>query len=334
MSISNQEDAALKPSVDESKDVTQKHFSKSIETYKQLAETSKIYERLPMLEVVLDRYSRRLVTTLRNFIRSNVEIDILSINSTRFGHFMEAMPSLSMMGIFKITGTHPSAMFTIDAECIGAVIDYLLGGRKIPLTERPETKSYTAIEMELIKKLINLMLADLESTFSLIHAASFELEVVETNPAFAFFTNARDAAVIVRFKVLIDSREGLITLLIPYETLEPFREKLLQTHTSENAHRESKWKNHLEEELKQATLNLKVELTHFQSSLHKTLEWKVGSIIPLDVSPDVRVKLFCGTKEVLSGQMGQKNKNIAIKIDENLLGDARDLLPFLDEKFD
>lgn len=305
--------------------------SGSVKTFQQLADTSKIYERLPMLEVVLDRYSRRLVTTLRNFIRTNVEIDILSISSTRFGQFMESMEPLSMMGIFKISGTHPSAMFAIDKDCIGAMVDYLLGGRKTPFLERSESRGYTAIEMELAKRFLNLMLADLETTFSLVHATSFELDVVETNPAFAFFISARDAAVIVRFKVVIDSREGFVSLLLPYETLEPFREKLLQTHTSENEHRGTKWKHHLEDELKQATLNLRVELDHFQSDLNRVLHWKEGSVIPLNVGSDVLVKLFCGNRVVLSGHIGQKNKNVAIKIEENLLGDPSEILPFIEE---
>jgi flagellar motor switch protein FliM len=330
MTDSEQDEVNTGATSTESKEPSSLHKG-SIDTYKMLAETSKIYERLPMLEVVLDRFSRKLVTSLRNFIRSNVEIDILSINSTRFGHFMEALPALSMMGIFKIAGTHPSAMFTVDAECISAVVDYLLGGRKTPLTERPESKGYTAIELELIKKQLNLMIADLQTAFSLVHSTAFELEVVETNPAFAFFTSARDAALIVRFRINVDNREGTFSLFIPYETLEPFKEKLLQSHTSENAHRDSKWKIHLEDELKQATLNLRVELAHFQSSLHKTLQWQVGTLIPLDVSSDALVKLFCGEKPLLSGRIGQKNKNIAIKIEENLLGHIFEIIPFLDE---
>ncbi|MBX9696819.1 MAG: hypothetical protein K2X53_01910, partial [Alphaproteobacteria bacterium] len=171
MTDSEQDEVNTGATSTESKEPSSLHKG-SIDTYKMLAETSKIYERLPMLEVVLDRFSRKLVTSLRNFIRSNVEIDILSINSTRFGHFMEALPALSMMGIFKIAGTHPSAMFTLDAECISAVVDYLLGGRKTPLTERPESKGYTAIELELIKKQLNLMIADLQTAFSLVHSTA------------------------------------------------------------------------------------------------------------------------------------------------------------------
>lgn len=330
MTDSEQDEERTQSPSTESQEPSSLHKS-SLETYKQLAETSKIYERLPMLEVVLDRFSRRLVTSLRNFIRSNVEIDILSINSSRFGHFMEALPALSMMGIFKIAGTHPSAMFTLDANCISAVVDYLLGGRKTPLTERSESKGYTAIELELIKKHLNLMLNDLQMAFSLVHSTSFELEVVETNPAFAFFTSARDAALIIRFRINVDNREGTFSLFIPYETLEPFKEKLLQSHTSENAHRDSKWKVHLEDELKQATLNLRAELTHFQSSLHNTLQWKVGTIIPLDVSSDVIVRLFCGKKPIVSGRIGKRNKNIAVKVEDNLLGDISEIIPFLDD---
>ena len=50
------------------------------------------YERLPMLEVVFDRFVRMLSTSLRNFTSDNVDVDIHSITSLRFGDYVNSIP--------------------------------------------------------------------------------------------------------------------------------------------------------------------------------------------------------------------------------------------------
>src|SRR5580693_8464475 len=46
------------------------------------------YERLPMLEVVMDRYVRMLSTSLRNYTSENVDVSIDSITSLRFEDYI------------------------------------------------------------------------------------------------------------------------------------------------------------------------------------------------------------------------------------------------------
>ena len=55
------------------------------------------YERLPMLEIVFDRLVRLTSTTLRNFTQSNIDITLESIESMRFGDYLESIPSPAMM---------------------------------------------------------------------------------------------------------------------------------------------------------------------------------------------------------------------------------------------
>ena len=51
------------------------------------------YERLPMLEVVYDRLVRLMTTSLRNFTSDNVEVSIDSIQSIRFGDYLNSIRS-------------------------------------------------------------------------------------------------------------------------------------------------------------------------------------------------------------------------------------------------
>lgn len=304
----------------QSQNIDPEEEDEGVAAYNLLIDGSKIsYERLPMLEVVLDRYTRRLSTTLRNFIRSNLEVEIKEINSVRFGAYIEGFPLTSIIGVFKIEGWSPSAILTMNGNFIGIIIDCLLGGRKNTAIIRPENKPYTAIEQELVRRMIKVVLDDFEKSFAIIHESTFELESLETNPAFASIVRGRDAALLVRVLVNVEGRKGEFDFVIPYETLEPGREKLLQTFSTDNTEKETKWKTHLQEELKRANVNLRVELTQFESSLKGMLSWQEGTLIPLDVKPDTLVNLYCGDRLILTGKVGRKHHHVAVQVEDTYL---------------
>lgn len=54
------------------------------------------YERMPMLENVLDRFVRFWTSTLRSFTNDKVEVSLISMTSLRFGTFMDAVPKISL----------------------------------------------------------------------------------------------------------------------------------------------------------------------------------------------------------------------------------------------
>src|SRR5262245_60430796 len=59
------------------------------------------YERLPMLEIVFDRWVRLLTTSLRNFTSDNVEVSLDRITSVRFGDYLNSIPLPAILAVFK-----------------------------------------------------------------------------------------------------------------------------------------------------------------------------------------------------------------------------------------
>src|SRR3989338_1196016 len=58
------------------------------------------YERLPMLEVVFDRFVRLITTSIRNFTSDNVEVILDSITTVRFGDYLNNVPLPALLGVF------------------------------------------------------------------------------------------------------------------------------------------------------------------------------------------------------------------------------------------
>ena len=57
------------------------------------------YERLPMLEIVFDRLVRLMATSLRNFTQDNVEVSLDSIESMRFGEYIESLTLPTLLNV-------------------------------------------------------------------------------------------------------------------------------------------------------------------------------------------------------------------------------------------
>ncbi|MBZ0325119.1 MAG: flagellar motor switch protein FliM, partial [Alphaproteobacteria bacterium] len=186
------------------------------------------YERLPMLEVVFDRLVRLLTTSMRNFTSDNVEVSLDSITSIRFGDYLNSVPLPAMLTVFKADLWDNFGLLTIDSALIYSVVDVLLGGRRGTSALRVEGRPYTTIERTLVERMIHVLLEDLSAAFEPLSPVNFSFDRMETNPRFATIVRPANVSVVAKLRIDMEDRGGRIDLLLPYATLEPVREMLLQ----------------------------------------------------------------------------------------------------------
>jgi flagellar motor switch protein FliM len=277
------------------------------------------YERLPMLEIIFDRLVRMLSTSLRNFTTDNVEVSLDNITAIRFGDYLNSIPLPAMMGVFKAEEWDNYGLLMVDSSLTYSIVDVLLGGRRGTAAMRIEGRPYTTIERNLVERLINVVLNDLTATFDVISPVTFRFERLETNPRFAAIARPANAAILARLRVDMEDRGGRLELMLPYATLEPVRELLLQMFMGEKFGRDSIWETHLSGELWQTEVNINAVLDEVQVSLNDVLNWKPGSRLDLEVTPDSLVELRCGDVQLFRGQMGRKGQHIAVKIQDRLI---------------
>ncbi|MRG73862.1 flagellar motor switch protein FliM [Alphaproteobacteria bacterium HT1-32] len=274
------------------------------------------YERLPMLEVVFDRLVRMMSTSLRNFTSDNVEVSLDNILSLRFGDYLNSIPLPAMLGVFKAEEWDNYGLLTIDSALIYSIVDVLLGGRRGTAAMRIEGRPYTTIERNLVERMIHVVLDDLSAAFDPLSPVAFRFDRLETNPRFATISRPSNAAICAKLRIDMEDRGGRLELLIPYATLEPVRELLLQMFMGEKFGRDSIWETHLAQELWLTDIDLGAVLDQQTLSLQDILALKVGDRLMLNATPDSRVALRCGDIELFKGKMGRRNGQIAIRIDE------------------
>ncbi len=277
------------------------------------------YERLPMLEVVFDRLVRMMSTSLRNFTSDNVEVSLDNITSARFGDHMNSIPLPAMLSVFKAEEWDNYGLMTVDSALIYSIVDVLLGGRRGTAAMRIEGRPYTTIERNLVERMVHVVLADLSAAFDPLSPVTFRFDRLETNPRFATIARPANAVIVVTLRVDMEDRGGLIELLIPYATLEPVRELLLQMFMGEKFGRDSIWEGHLTAELWQTDVTIAAVLDQVELPLGKVLEWIEGSQLELNCTPNSKVELRCGDVPMFRGRMGRRGGHIAVQVADKIV---------------
>ena len=273
------------------------------------------YERLPMLEIVFDRLIRLMATSLRNFTQDNVEVSLDSIESMRFGEYIDSLTLPTLLSVFKAEEWDNYSLMSLDSSLIYSMVDVLLGGRRGTAAMRIEGRPYTTIELNIIKEIIQLILSDLSTAFDPVTSVGFIFDRLETNPRFATITRMSNAVIVAHLRIDMEDRGGRIDLMIPYATLEPVRELLLQMFMGERFGRDTIWENHLMSQLWETDVDIHAVLKETQAHLSDVSSWQKGSFLPLDMSPQDQVAVLCGDVPLFRGAMGRKDDHVVIRIE-------------------
>ena len=276
------------------------------------------YERLPMLEIVFDRLVRLMTTSLRNFTSDNVEVTLDRITSVRFGDYLNSIPLPAVLAVFKAEEWDNFGLFTVESSLIYSMIDVLLGGRRGQSAIRIEGRPYTTIETGLVKRMIEVVLADAELAFKPLSPVKFNIDRLETNPRFAAISRPANAAILVRLRIDMEDRGGNIELLLPYATIEPIRDVLLQMFMGEKFGRDPIWEGHLATEIGQAEIAVDAVLYEAKLPLKQLMKLEVGDTLALDLTPDAVVTVRCGDVTLTEGRMGRVGDRVAVRVSRPL----------------
>jgi flagellar motor switch protein FliM len=276
------------------------------------------YERLPMLEIVFDRLVRLMTTSLRNFTSDNVEVSLDRITSVRFGDYLNSIPLPAILAVFKAEEWENYGLITVNSNLIYSIIDVLLGGRRGGHAIRVEGRPYTTIETNLVKRMIEVVLADAELAFKPLSPVKFNIDRLETNPRFAAISRPANAAILVRLRIDMEDRGGNVELLLPYATIEPIREVLLQMFMGEKFGRDPIWEGHLATEIGQAEIAVNAVLYEAKLPLKQLMSLKLGETLLLGIKADATISVRCGDVTMTEGRMGRVGDRIAVRVTKPL----------------
>lgn len=240
--------------------------------------------RMPVLEIINDRFSRLCTSALANTMRKRVDVNPISIDMSKFGDFMRSLPVPTSINIFKIDPLRGNALLVVDTRLVFSLVENFFGGAGSQ--PKIEGRDFTPIEQSIIVKVVKIILANLEDAWRPVHEVSIELLRSEINPQFATIVPPSDVVVVISFEVELENALGSMVLALPYATIEPIRSKLYAAFQTERLEIDHAWISRFRDRLMETPIDLNVTLGTTQITGRQLLDMKAGDILMLDQDED------------------------------------------------
>jgi len=246
--------------------------------------------RMPTLDIIYERFIRLYRISLSNALRKFASISIISTDLLKFGEFVNTLPIPSCMCIMRLESLRGPGLLVFESKLAYALVDSFFGGTDRPFT-KIEGKEFTKIELSIMQTVMDLALKDLEEAWAPIHETKIAFVRTEVNPQFVGVVPPSDVIISTTFEVELENATGTIALVVPYATLEPIKGKLNATFQTEGDKSDLEWVSKLTDHLKQAELNVKVNLGSTQITVGDLVNLSVGDVIPLTQDADGELEI-------------------------------------------
>ena len=270
--------------------------------------------RLPQLDVIYEKFMRSFRVSLSSALRKIATLNHASTDFLKFGEFINTLPMPTCMSVLRFNALRGSALLVIESKLAYALVDSFFGGADRPYS-KIEGKDFTAIELQIIRKVVDLGIADLEEAWASVEKIDCSFVRTEINPQFVGIVPPTDIVIASTFDVELENANGIITLVIPYSTIEPIKQKLSTGFQVESDQTDKKmWAGVLEGQLMETELELKVDLGGTDITVDELMGLKQGDVISLD--QDATGEFDVGVEGVpkFKGFYGIHHGSVAIQV--------------------
>lgn len=240
--------------------------------------------RMPVLEIVNDRFARLCTNALANTMRKRVDINPISIDMSKFGDFMRSLPVPTSISIFKMDPLRGNALLVVDSRLVFALVENFFGGAGSQ--PKVEGRDFTPIEQAIVERVVKIALANMEESWKPVHEVHIEMVRTEVNPQFAAIVPPSDVVIVVTFEVELENAIGSLIVCLPYATMEPIRSKLHASFQSERLEVDHVWINRFKERLMETPVEMVIRMGRTTISGRQLLYLQEGDIILLDTDED------------------------------------------------
>jgi flagellar motor switch protein FliM len=257
------------------------HDPSDVITYDLTSQDRIIRGRMPTLEMTNEKFARMFRTTLSSLLRKVSSVSAISIDMVKFGEFLKTIPVPTSMHLFKLDPLRGSGLMIVESKIIFMLVDIIFGGSG-KSAFKIEGREFTAIENNIIKKVVMSALGDIEKAWQQLVDLKITYQRSEINPQFAQLVSPTDVVVVSNFEIEVEYSSGIISLCIPYATLEPIRDKLQAGYQSEQMEVDKTWINRFKAGLFASKIDVTVNMGKAHIHAGEVINLKRGDVIPLD----------------------------------------------------
>lgn len=289
-----------------------------VTTYDLTSQDRIIRGRLPQLEVIYEKFMRSFRVSLSSALRKIASLTLASTDFLKFGEFINTLPMPTCMSVLRFSTLRGSALLVIESKLAYALVDSFFGGADRPYT-KIEGKDFTQIELSIVRKVVDLAIDDLEAAWASVEKIGCSFVRTEVNPQFVGIVPPTDVVIASTFDVELENANGTITIVIPYATIEPIKQKLSSGFQVESDQTDKKlWTSIIREQLYETDMNILVNLGETEINLRDLMKLKEGDVIPLNQDSSGEFDIQVEGVKKFKGYYGVHHGTVAMQVTQRI----------------
>lgn len=239
-------------------------------------------DHLRGLQDIHREFSRQLSMVLTQYLRMQIELDVVSVDQLTYDEFMHSIPNPISLAVFELNPLPGQILMGISFEVLSSIVDRMLGGVG---SIDPNNRELTDIEESLVKKMIERNIQTLENAWSHVIPVESNLIGLDNNYASVQIASAGEIVALVTFEMHIARQHyGLVSLCYPYPVLENILDQLTTQHIfqAKGLIATSEERKKMIEKLNTSLIDVSAIFGKTEISFEDFLALKEGDVIKLD----------------------------------------------------
>jgi len=251
-------------------------------------------EHLRTLEMVHQQFARLLSNFLSGYLRSSINIEIVSVSQMIYDEFVRSVPSPTVLTVFSADPLPGSALMETNTQFALPVVDLLFGG---PGTALEQERELTDIEIAVLKKLYGKVFENMGAAWKEVFEINPQVQHVETNPRMQQLYSANEVVALVTCAVSVNEEtRGMINICLPFMFLEPaismlsIRQQFQVRKSQEASEKDTQAVKHW---LGESLVKLEVDLGITDITIEDFLQLQAGDTLLLErkINEDLALKV-------------------------------------------
>src|SRR5262245_44838527 len=136
-------------------------------------------DQIRSLHFIHDRFARNVTTSLAAFLRTSIELSVVSVEQFSYSEFLMALPDPTAFYAIAMPPADALGAIELNPAVAFAMIDRILGGNGE--TGAPQ-RALTEIEQNVVDSVVKLLLEHLTETWKSVTDIRFQIHARETRP--------------------------------------------------------------------------------------------------------------------------------------------------------
>jgi len=268
--------------------------------------------RIPNFDIIVDMFSRNFSSSQTNALQRSFSVERVDIKSITFEQSIRDLNNQGAVGIFNTDPLKYGCLFHFDIAMSFALLEMMLGSSAESDSITPN-RTLTTIEISILQNTMRGIAKELKKVFIPIAEINPSLTKIENNFRLVNIVEADTEVLVTTFQVtLAGEPAGQMRFIIPYLTVEPYREAFKEIVTVTQA--TYGWRKTFTLEANEMECAVIARSGVLDMTIRNILKLQPGDIIDLGYDPDRPLQILVEDQPKFFAIPGERNGKKAFHI--------------------